>query len=254
LLDLHSHVLPGLDDGAADMAEAVAMCRLALDDGTKVLAATPHWYPSRQPPTAQDIALAVQGLRDELAAQGLPLDLVAGAEVALDPDLPRLARAGVLPTLGGGPYFLLECPPHTSPRLLPDLIYSLRLAGLRPILAHAERTWEGGRDWGWLSGLVDQGCLVQVTAMSFTDRLGSGAKKAAEALLTQGLVHLVASDAHSASWRPPGLSEASAMLERLAGPGAAEALLCLAPAAVLAGEEPPPVPLPTRRRMFFWRK
>lgn len=254
LLDLHSHVLPGLDDGASDMTEAVAMCRLALNDGARVLAATPHWYPSQNPPTARQIAQAVGCLQGELRAQGLPLELVAGAEVALDPGLAQLARDGALPTLGGGPYLLLECPPHTSPRLLPDLIYSLRLAGLRPILAHAERTWEGTPDWGWLYGLVDQGCLVQVTAASLTGKLGASPKKTAEALLGLGLVNLLASDAHSASWRPPGLAEAAALAERLAGPGAAEVLTRLAPAAILAGEEPPPVPRPARRRLFFWRK
>jgi protein-tyrosine phosphatase len=183
LLDLHSHVLPGVDDGAPDLEQALAMCRLARDDGVRLMAATPHWYPGRDPLPAGEIARAVAGLRAELAARGVDLELVAGAEVALDPELPRLARAGLLPTLNGGPYLLLECPRHTSPRLLPDLVYDLRLAGLRPILAHAERTWVGTNRWDWLEGLVEQGCLVQVTAASLTGELGSGPRKTAEALL-----------------------------------------------------------------------
>lgn len=255
LLDLHSHVLPGLDDGAPDMDQALAMCRLALDDGVRLMAATPHWYPARDPLPISEISLAVRALRGELAAQNLPLELVAGAEVALDPELPRLAREGLLPTLNHGPYLLLECPPHTSPRLLPDLVYGLRLAGLRPILAHAERTWASVRNWDWLIGLMEQGCLVQVTAASLTGKLGSDAKKTAEALLGLGLVNLLASDAHSASWRPPGLSQAAAVAERLAGAGAAEVLTRLTPQAVLAGDEPPPAPRSApRRRLFFWRK
>ncbi|MBU4563816.1 MAG: hypothetical protein KMY53_12310 [Desulfarculus sp.] len=255
MLDLHSHVLPGLDDGAPDMEQALAMCRLALDDGVRLMAATPHWYPARDPLTMGEISRAVGALRVALASAGLPLELVAGAEVALDPDLPRLAKEGVLPTLGGGPYFLLECPLHTSPRLLPDLIYSLRLAGLRPILAHAERTWAGTENWDWLQGLVGQGCLVQVTAASLTGKLGSAPRKTAEALLSLGLVNLLASDAHSVNWRPPGLSQAAAVAERLCEAGAAEVLTRLTPQAVLAGEEPPPAPQPARRRgLFFWRK
>ncbi|MCF8048263.1 MAG: hypothetical protein K9L19_12015 [Desulfarculaceae bacterium] len=255
MLDLHSHVLPGLDDGAPDLEQALAMCRLALDDGVRLMAATPHWYPARDPLAISEISQEVLALRSELAAAGLPLELVAGAEVALDPELPRLAREGLLPTLNGGPYLLVECPPHTSPRLLPDLIYGLRLAGLRPILAHVERTWAGAQNWDWLTGLVEQGCLVQVTASSLTGKLGSAPKKAAEALLSLGLVNLLASDAHSASWRPPGLSQAAAAAERLCGAGAAEVLTRLTPQAVLAGEEPPPAPRPAPRRgLFFWRK
>lgn len=256
LLDLHSHVLPGVDDGAPDLEQALAMCRLALDDGVRLIAATPHWYPARDPLTTSDISLAVQALSAELAAAGMPLELVAGAEVALDPELPRLAREGLLPTLNGGPYLLLECPPHTSPRLLPDLIYGLRLAGLRPILAHVERTWPGGQDWDWLIGLVEQGCLVQVTAASLTGKLGLAPKKTAESLLALGLVNILASDSHSPTWRPPGLSLGAAAAERLLGPGAAEVLTRLTPQAVLEGREAPPAPIPSSRpkRFFFWRK
>ncbi len=254
MLDLHSHVLPGLDDGASDLSEALAMCRLAVEDGVRVLAATPHWYPGRNPPSPTRIAQAVEELRAELARRGLSLELVAGAEVALDPGLVGLAQAQALPTLGGGSYLLLECPLHTSPRLLPDLVYGLRLAGLRPILAHAERTWGGMVQWDWLAGLVDQGCLVQVTAMSLTGQLGERPRKTAEALLGRGLVHLLASDAHSASWRPPGLSQAAALVARQFGPSAAEVLTKLAPAAILAGQEPPSAPRPVKRRLFFWHK
>lgn len=254
MLDLHSHVLPGLDDGAPNLEEALALCRLAWQDGVRLMAATPHWYLSRDPLSKEDIDRAVERLRGELAAVDLPLELVSGAEVALDPRLPQAARAGVLPTLGGGPYLLLECPLHTSPRLLPELVYSLRLAGLRPVLAHAERTWAGTEHWEWLAGLREQGCLVQITAASLTGKLGSAPQKTAEVLLERGLVNLLASDAHSVSWRPPGLAQAAAVAERLAGAGAAEVLTRLAPQAVLAGEEPPPLPLPARRRLFFWRR
>ena len=254
MLDLHTHVLPAMDDGAADWGEAVEMCRQAAGDGTALLAATPHWYPNRNPPSRAEIQTALERLRKELAGRGLELELVAGAEVALDPDLPRLAKEGLVPTLGESSCFLLECPPQTSPRLLPGLVYELRLAGLRPILSHPERTWSGARGWDWLAGLVEQGCLVQITAMSLTGELGSGPRAASQELLERGLVHLVASDAHSAGWRPPCLSRAAAHLERLAGAEAAEVLTRAAPAAILAGREPPAPPLAQpRRRLFFWR-
>ncbi|MCB2191972.1 MAG: hypothetical protein KQI62_10435 [Deltaproteobacteria bacterium] len=255
MLDLHSHVLPGVDDGAPDLEQALDMCRLALDDGVKLMAATPHWYPARDPLPVEELDRGVQWLRGKLEAAGLPLKLVPGAEVALDPDLPRLAKEKALPTINGGPYLLLECPPSTSPRLLPDLVYNLRLAGLRPILAHAERTWAGMDAWEWLGGLVEQGCLVQVTAASLIGKLGSSPKKTAEVLLGLGLVHLLASDAHSPSWRPPGLAQAAQVAEHLCGPGAAEVLTRQTPQAVLAGEEAPPAPRSAaRRRLFFWRK
>ena len=256
MLDLHTHVLPGLDDGAADWEESLAMCRLAAADGITRLAATPHWYAAKEPPNRQQVERDLDHLQGLLAAEGLDLELVAGAEVALAADLADLARRGELPTLGASRCLLLECPPQTSPRLLPDLVYQLRLAGLRPLLAHPERTWAGVRDWDWLAGLCEQGCLVQVTAMSLTGDMGSAAKAAGLELLARGLVTLVASDAHSAEWRPPVLSSAVAELERLAGAEAARVLTMEAPAAVLAGQEPPPMPLPSssRRRWFFWRK
>jgi protein-tyrosine phosphatase len=244
-----------MDDGAADWGEAVEMCRQAAGDGTTLLAATPHWYPNRNPPSLAEIQAALDRLREELAGFNLGLELVAGAEVALDPELPRLAREGLVPTLGESSCFLLECPPQTSPRLLPGLIYELRLAGLRPILSHPERTWSGARGWDWLARLVEQGCLVQLTAMSLTGALGQGARAASQELLERGLVHLVASDAHSAGWRTPRLSEAAAHLERLAGAEAAELLTRGAPAAILAGREPPATPIPQPRRgLFFWRR
>ncbi len=255
MLDLHTHVLPGLDDGAADWDDALAMCRLAAADGVTCLAATPHWYPSRNPPSPGRVARSLAELRQRLAAEGLALELVAGAEVALDSSLAELARQRRLPTLEGTHCLLLECPPQTSPRLLPELIYGLRLAGYRPMLVHPERTWAGAKDWDWLAGLVEQGCLVQITAMSLTGDMGPEARAAGQELLARGLVTLVASDAHSADWRPPMLSAAAAELTRLAGPEAAEVLTRQAPAAVLAGAEPPPPPRPQpRRRFWFWRR
>lgn len=255
MLDLHTHVLPGLDDGAADWDEALAMCRLAAADGIRLLAATPHWYPSQDPPEQATVAAKLERLQELVAVEGLGLELVAGAEVALDSRLGELARQGRLPTLGSGRALLLECPPHTSPRLLPELVYSLRLAGLRPVLAHPERTWSGSKDWGWLAGLVEQGCLVQLTGASLVGDMGAGAKAAALELINRGLAGLIASDAHSADWRPPTLAAAAAEVARLAGDDAARVLTVDAPAALLSGAEPPPPPRPApRRKLFFWRR
>ncbi|MCB2225724.1 MAG: hypothetical protein KQH53_03520 [Desulfarculaceae bacterium] len=255
MLDLHTHVLPGLDDGAKDWDEALAMCRLAVADGVRLIAATPHWYPAQNPPERSEVLAKLERLQGMVAAEGLELKLVPGAEVALDAELGEMARQGLLPTLGSGRALLLECPPHTSPRILPELVYSLRLAGLRPVLAHPERTWSGTKDWDWLAGLVEQGCLVQLTGSSLTGDMGSAPKAAAQELVARGLAGLVASDAHSADWRPPTLSAAAAELARLAGDEAARVLTVEAPAALLSGAEPPPPPLPKpRRNFFFWRR
>lgn len=254
MIDLHSHILPGLDDGAADVEQAVEMCRLAAADGITLLAATPHYYPGLAPLEAEEVSGLLEGLRGRLAREGIDLELVAGAEVALDPSLPALARAGRLPTLGDqGRYFLLELPPLSPTQGLEALVFELQVNGLTPILSHPERTWPSARDWGWLARLVASGCLVQVTAMSLTGQMGPAARAAARRLLEMGCCHLVASDAHSPDWRPPQLSAARAHLERLLGKADAQRMLEEAPRQVLAGQEPPALVLPRPRRRWFLR-
>lgn len=255
MIDLHSHVLHGLDDGAKDLKNSLEMCLNAARDGITHLAATPHYHPDDpafEPETVSEMAAR---LNQALKNKGVNLTLVAGAEVMLSVRLPELAQAGRLPTLGpDSRYFLLELPLNASPRGLNDLVFKVGLSGLTPIICHPERTWCGSREWDWLENLARQGCLVQLTAMSLTGRFGKEVRRTAETLARLGLCHLVASDAHSPDHRPPKLSEARERLAKMFDEDTAEAITEYWPGLVLAGKTVYPELPPLKRRWSFpWR-
>jgi protein-tyrosine phosphatase len=251
VIDLHSHILPGLDDGAHDDVESLAIARAMAGDGVRIVAATPHVrddYPT--PPEAMEDALA--RLQDAIVREGIAVDVVAGGELALDRfsrlDLETLQRFG----LGGNKRALLIEYPYTgwSPDL--EIICGrLRDDGVVPVIAHPERNPEIQRNPAQLEALVGVGALVQLTAASVDGRLGRATAQCARRLLDLELAHLLASDAHSAGVREAGLSSA---VEALGGGALAHWLTCDVPEAILDGVAlPARPPGPRRRRRFLGR-
>nr|MBA3842470.1 phosphotransferase [Actinomycetota bacterium] len=183
MIDLHSHVLPGLDDGAADVVEALAICQAAVADGIHTLAGTPHVrHDYRTTAAAMESALA--RLRE---AAGDLIRLVPGAELDLD-ELERpvdeLRRFG----LGGNPEYLLVETPYTGwPLDLPDKLFRLRLAGFTPVLAHPERNHEVQSRPELLEPIVAGGVLVQLTAASVEGRIGDRSRATSRTLIDRGL-------------------------------------------------------------------
>ncbi len=247
MIDLHAHVLPGVDDGARDLAESVEMLRLAAADGTRVLCATPHAHgPSHD--VAREAAVAAwEALRGAARLAGIPIDLRLASEVWYREDLADLARAGRLVTLSGAGrrYVLVEFPPAFVPPGAEEGLFRLRLAGVTPVIAHPERNpsfWERPED---AVRLRDQGALLQVTAGSFTGLFRKESVRAARALLERGAIDLVASDCHRRDRRPPGLAEAAREIARLCGKRGrevADRLTVGVPEAVLAGAPAPGAP------------
>lgn len=205
MIDLHSHVLAGLDDGAADLDEAVAICRAAAADGIEILAATPH-VRDDFPTTPEQMESALDALR--AAADGI-VRLVPGGEIALEQlerPLDELRRFG----LGGSDsYLLVETPYIGWPLGIADALFRLRSAGIVPVLAHPERNPDVQHRPEILEPLVAAGTLVQVTAASVDGRLGGAARRCVRALLERRLAHLVASDAHSPRVRAIGMRAAA---------------------------------------------
>ena len=250
MLDLHCHLLPGIDDGPPDTDGMLALARAQVAAGVRTVACTPHvdWD---MPNTAAGIAEAVAAARAALAAAEVPLDVVAGAEVGLtraaETDDAELAAL----RLAGGPWLLLEAPLSTAVGV-ERIVQSIAMRGHRILLAHPERSPAFQRDPEALGRLVQGGVLTQVTASALTGAFGSTVQRFAERLMREGLVHVIASDAHDATRRPPGLRQA---LERT-GRGSRGAWLTeLVPAAIVAGEPIPPGPLldePRARR--WWRR
>lgn len=217
VIDLHSHVLPGIDDGAADLAQALEMARIAEADGIAVMACTPHITPGVFDNSGFRIRAATEALQEELAAAGIGLRLVAGADVHLVPDLAAGLLRGDVLSLGGSRYLLLEPPHHVPPPRFEDTVFELMGAGYVPVITHPERLlWIDSR-LDVMQRLVEVGALMQVTAGSLTGRFGRRARHWAERLLEAGMVHVLATDAHDARRRPPHLDRARAIAAERVG-------------------------------------
>jgi protein-tyrosine phosphatase len=245
VIDLHSHILPGLDDGARDLEEAVAIARAAVQDGTRIIAATPH-VREDYPTTSSAMANGVEHLRRALADAGVDLVVLPGGELSLE-QLDRLGtddlhRFG----LGGNPnYLLLETPYVGWPLAFGEIVADLTGAGITPVIGHPERNDEVQQNPDLLAELVRGGALVQLTAASVEGRLGKAARATAQRLLERELVHLIGSDAHSPEVREVGLSGACAAIGDQA---LARWLTEDVPQAILQNEELPSRP-PTRRSL-----
>lgn len=239
MIDLHSHILHGLDDGARSLAESVEMARAAVADGIGTVAATPH-VRDDYPTTPTELEAALGELRAELEHAGIALQLLTGGEIALDRldrlDAEERARFG----LGGNPQaLLLEFPYHGWPLGLAETVFGLRASGTRPVLAHPERNDVVRRNPSLLEPVVRAGALVQLTAASLDGRLGTATRSTAFKLLDLRLAHLVSSDAHSPDVRSIGLREAA---EAVGSAPLAHWLTELVPKAIVAGSSLPPRP------------
>jgi protein-tyrosine phosphatase len=247
VIDLHSHVLPGLDDGAADLDEAVAICRAAAEDGIEVLAATPH-VRDDYPTTPDQMEAALAAVR---AAAGDSVRLVSGGAIDLAQlDRPReeLARFA----LAGNPtYLLVETPYGGWPLDLPEKLFRLLAEGITPVLAHPERNAEVQQRPELLESIVAGGTLVQLTAASIDGRMGGRARSCAATLLERNLAHLVASDAHAPSLRAIGMSAA---VEALGDEALGHWLTVDVPRAILERGALPPRPRAARPRRRFFRR
>ena len=249
MIDLHSHILPGVDDGPATLEESLDMARAAVDDGIEAIAATPHVrdeYPT-SPDTMEQL---LAELRAAVAADAIPLEVLPGGEIALDrldglsaDDLRRFA-------LGGSEgYLLLEFPYFGWPLALEDLVFRLAAQGVRAVIAHPERNGEVQSAPERLEPIVRAGALVQVTAASLDGRLGQRSRRAGLVLLERGLAHLLASDAHTPDIRGIGMSAA---VEAIGDADLARWLTVDAPAAIVSGGDIPPRPDAPKRR--WWRR
>ncbi len=250
MIDLHCHLLPGLDDGARDLEEAVAMATMAVADGIRGVVATPHYFRGGYMPQTAAVAAAAEELRAALGKAGVKLRLYCGMEAYLAPELASMAVAGEVLTLGeSGRYLLVELPFAEVPIHAGYSLGRLLGKGFVPVLAHPERTAglkvEVLRDW------VEQGALVQLNAGSLGGVFGRSVKRFAWEILRAGLGHCVASDAHSARARLPRLSPARKLVAQVGGEEAAELLFAVNPALVVKGKDVGRVELCGKRMFGF---
>jgi protein-tyrosine phosphatase len=250
LIDLHCHVLPGIDDGPPTLEDSVALCRAAHADGTRTIVATPHLNWNYAGVTAAMIHARVVEVNAALRAATVDLTVRPGAEVALT-RAAELAdgELGVL-CLAGGPYVLLEFPWTSVTPGVVNALWAFAKRGYGIVLAHPERSPVLQRNYALVRELVDAGILCCLSARSLSDRADRQTRSVAWTLLAERLAHVIASDSHDAVRRPPELRSA---LER-AGLSAAQIdyFTCVAPEAIIDGAEVPPPPHVDDRRSRRW--
>ena len=256
MIDLHSHVLPGIDDGPPDLAGSIALARTAADGGTTVLAATPHLRSDHPGVRLGELAGRCRALAERLASEGVQVEVVPGGEVDLLWGLDASDRDLQLASYRqAGSDVLLETPYSDLLPNFADLVMAIADRGFRVLLAHPERNPTFQRRPERLKELVRRGVLVQVTAASLVRTDRSRSRSLAAALVEEGVAHVIASDAHRAGeLRTPELAAGRDAADRLA-PGRGEWMVTEAPAAVLAGEPLPQAPAAASGgRGRWWRR
>jgi protein-tyrosine phosphatase len=254
MIDIHCHPLCGIDDGADSFEESVAMCQVAAADGITHLVATPHCnyaYPF-------DPELNRKKVEELQAAIGATPKLLLGCDLHLSFDnIQQCVKNPQLFSINGTSYMLVEFPEQFIPEHLDRVFYEIEVAGLTPIITHPERNPVFQRKAGLVHHWVNRGCLIQVTAQSYTGGFGTSALRLAEDWLDRRLIHFFASDAHDSKHRPPILSKCYQKVVETKGAEWAELLLRRNPEAVIQGKPLPAQPAPLeeeprpRKRKWF---
>jgi protein-tyrosine phosphatase len=229
MIDIHCHILPGIDDGPSDIADSIEMARIAAADGITVIVATPHLKDHAD--MAAEIMSGVAELNSRLAEQKIPVKILQGADINVMLSIPSLKDY----TINGTKYLLYEFPHTHMPGNAVQIIFNVMSAGLHPIITHPERNPSVVRDPGIVIDLKETGPLIQITAGSLTGRFGPASRECALYLLKRGVVDIIATDAHSIYDRPPELSEGLRAAEKIVGRRAAKCMVQENPLAVIEG-------------------
>jgi protein-tyrosine phosphatase len=265
MIDLHTHILPGLDDGAKTLEESIQMCWKSYRDGVRTIVATPHTLNGLYLNDRDIILKKVDELNEALKRVGFTNDLndpnghntstpsrvnasthspihvlriLPGSDIRLCENTLSHLDQGKVMTIGDSKkYLFLEFPFQGIPHQAEGFIFQVMQRGMIPIITHPERNIELGQRPRRYYEMIRMGCLGQVTAMSLTGELGRRIKQVAERLLTNRLIHFIASDAHSPDGRPPILSEAVRMAEKIVGKEEAQKMVTEYPQAILEGRK-----------------
>lgn len=251
LVDTHVHLLAGLDDGPDSVDDAVAMCRMAYDEGTRVMAATAHINEQWPQSNAQRIRSGTRQLQAELAAADVPMTVYPCAEVMICPELEQMWQAGQLVGMADRPGYLLVELPFGQYFDIRSLVQAMGRQGVRLVLAHPERHPELLHEPGNIEQLIRLGCVVQASAESFGDPLVRYDLRALRQWIQRGVVHIVCSDGHSPMGRPPHMAAAYRQIVQWAGAETAGRLCSINGLTVLEGRPlAAPEPKPPQRRWF----
>jgi len=241
MIDLHAHILYGLDDGPETLTESLEMIRIGYRDGLRKMVATPHTLNGIYQNDRETILAKVQELNSEICnlQSAIPMKVLPGADVHFSPDIVQRFEQGEIETINDtGRFMMIEFPFQGIPYKAEGILYQLIAKGIIPIISHPERNLEIGHKAKRYHEMIRMGCLGQVTAMSLTGEFGNGVRRVAEKLLTSRLVHFIASDAHSRHKRPPILSAAVSAAKKIVGQEEAQRMVTEYPQAILNGQRP----------------
>lgn len=238
MIDLHCHLLPGIDDGPPDLETSLAMARMAVADGITVTACTPHILPGLYNNSGPQIRQALEAFRAALARAEIPLRLCTGADVHVSPDLKEGLKSGRVLTLNDTRYFLFEPPHHVPSPQLEAHAFGLQAAGYVPVLTHPERLSWIESYYEIFERMAERGVWMQLTAGSLVGRFGRRPRYWAERMLDEGLCHILATDAHDPVKRMPLLAEARDAAARRIGEEEATNLVETRPQGILENKVP----------------
>jgi protein-tyrosine phosphatase len=215
MIDIHSHILSGIDDGAQTIDDAIAMARDAVKEGITTIIATPHHKNGRYENPKQSIIASVKQLNEIIKQHDIPLTVLPGQEVRIHGDLLESYEKGeLLPLAGDSRYLFIEFPSNHVPRYADRLLFDLQLKGLIPIIVHPERNAEIMENPDRLYEFVKKGILTQLTASSVSGHFGKSIKKFSLQLIEANLAHFIASDAHNTTSRPFRMREAYDVIDQ----------------------------------------
>ncbi|OCA84618.1 tyrosine-protein phosphatase [Bacillus sp. FJAT-27986] len=217
MIDIHSHILPNLDDGAKSLEESLNMARLAVSNGIETIVATPHHKNGKYENEKDSILSLVKRLNEELKKNQIPLTVLPGQEVRVYGELLEDMERGSIQTVNDTSYLLIEFPSNYVPRYANTLFFDLLQRGINPILVHPERNTAIVDNPNLLYDFVQKGVSAQITSGSIVGKFGKKIKKISLDLIEANLIHFVASDAHNVSSRQFWMNEALDELEKRFG-------------------------------------
>jgi protein-tyrosine phosphatase len=244
VIDLHAHILPGIDDGPRTLEESLEMARIAVAEGITTMVATPHLFRRRSMDLhdfidPDDLRRAVRRFNENLGEAEIGLTVVPGCEIPLFPDIIKFIDDKRVVTINDGQrYICLEMPDSVIPPATDNIIFELSSRGITPIITHPERNLIFYQMPDKLRRFISLGCLAQITARSLTRGFGWRISRFTRKLVREGLVHIMATDAHNVEKRPPVMGKALEKLRKLVGESQARDMVTTVPERIIRGERP----------------
>lgn len=215
MIDIHSHILPYVDDGSIDIEMSIDMARIYVNNGINKVIATPHYIEGAKNTSTEDVKIGIEELNKELVKAAIPLEVYSGNEIYVSPTIIEDIKYNRALTLNNTRYVLLELPMNDIPLFVEDMIYELLIKGYVPIIAHPERNINIIEDPNILYNYVLKGALAQINIRSLEGFYGSKIKHTAETLLIHDLVHFIGSDSHSNGRRSPDIEKPLKLLKSI---------------------------------------